>query len=274
MRNLTALLIASAFASSGAYAQVGAVPPQAAGQSNSVSTPVSPAAAKSTASSASQNDMVRGLLIPDSETTLSSTVAAKITKLNVSIGSTFRAGQVLVSFDCDEPAARLNMATAELAGAMETHEAKIRMQGLGQAGDVEVAMAASTANKSRAQVDLQKAQVAQCTVAAPWSGRVAKMHVRNYMSVTPGQPLLDLVKSGPLKLRLNLPSRSLERIKNGTLFDVMIEETGKTYQAKIAKINSRVDAVSQTIEVEAVMTKNYPELLPGMSGNASFAVAR
>ena len=100
------------------------------------------------------------------------------------------------------------------------------------------------------------------------------MHVRNHMSVTPGQPLLDLVKSGPLRLRLNLPSRSLEKIKNGALFDVTIEETGKAYQAKIAKINSRVDAVSQTIEVEAVMLKSYPELLPGMSGTANFAIAR
>ena len=260
MKRATALWIACTLAASGAYAQVGAAP--------------SPAPAKVSAGSVSPNDMVRGLLIPDSETTLSSTVAAKIRNLNVSIGSTFKAGQVLVSFDCDEPAARLNMASAELAGAMETHEAKIRMQGLGQAGDVEVALAASAANKARAQVDLQKAQVAQCTVAAPWSGRVAKMHVRNHMSVTPGQPLLDLVKSGPLRLRLNLPSRSLEKIKNGALFDVTIEETGKAYQAKIARINSRVDAVSQTIEVEAVMLKSYPELLPGMSGTANFAIAR
>ena len=256
MKRAKVILIACAFAASGAYAQVGAVP------------------AKVSAGSVSQNDMVRGLLIPDSETTLSSTVAAKIRSLNVSIGSTFKAGQVLVRFDCDEPAARLNMGRAEPSGAMETHEAKIRMQGLGQAGDVEVALAASAANKARAQVDLQKAQVAQCTVAAPWSGRVAKMHVRNHMSVTPGQPLLDLVKSGPLRLRLNLPSRSLEHIKNGALFDVTIEETGKAYQAKIARINSRVDAVSQTIEVEAVMLKSYPELLPGMSGTANFALVR
>ncbi len=263
MKRAAVMLTVWALAAGGVYAQVGAAPTKAPVRSD-----------KTSATNAPQNDMVRGLLVPDGETTLSSTVAAKIRNLSVSIGSAFKAGQVLVSFDCDEPAARLSMASAELAGAVETHEAKIRMQGLGQAGDVEVALAASATNKAKAQVDLQKAQVAQCAVVAPWSGRVAKMHVRNYMSVTPGQPLLDLVKSGPLRLRLNLPSRSLESIKNGAQFDVTIEETGKTYPAKIARINSRVDAVSQTIEVEAVMLKSYPELLPGMSGTVNFALVR
>jgi hypothetical protein len=36
-------------------------------------------------------------------------------------------------------------------------------------------------------------------------------------------------------------------------------------------MNSRVDSVSQTIEVEAKMTKAYPELLAGMSGTANLA---
>lgn len=213
-----------------------------------------------------QDDPVRVLLVADRETTLSSTIAAKITMLNASIGMAFKAGQTLVGFDCRDVLARLNMARAELAGAMETHEAKIRMQGLGQAGDVEVALAASAADKARAQVELQQAQVAQCTVTAPWPGRVAKVYVSSYMSVTPGQPLLDLVKSGPLRMKLNWPSRKLGQISIGTLLDVSIDETGKAYKARVVHINSRVDAVSQTVEVEAVMVRDHPELLPGMSG--------
>jgi multidrug efflux pump subunit AcrA (membrane-fusion protein) len=91
------------------------------------------------------------------------------------------------------------------------------------------------------------------------------------MGVTPGQPLVDLVKIGPLKLKLNVPSRALGHIKMGQLFNVTIDETGKTYQARVAVINSRVDPVSQTIEVEATMTRIYPELLAGMSGSAILA---
>jgi multidrug efflux pump subunit AcrA (membrane-fusion protein) len=188
------------------------------------------------------------------------------------MGLSFGAGETLVSFECDEPVARLAMANAELAGAVEMHEAKIRMQGLEQASDVEVALAASAAAKARGQVELQQAQVAQCSIKAPWAGRVAKVHVRTHMSVTPGLPMLDIVKRGLLRLKLNIPSRLINKVKAGMEFEVAIDETGKTYQARIAAVNSRVDPVSQTIELEAVITKNYEALLPGMSGVASLSM--
>ena len=231
-----------------------------------------PEAAKKAAavSTGPVTDAVRVLLVPDGETTLSSPVTAKIKTLSASMGAPVAAGQTLISFDCDEPAARLTMANAELAGAIEAHEAKIRMQGLEQASDVEVALAASVAAKARGQVALQKAQVAQCTVVAPWAGRVSKVHVRNYMSVIPGQAMLDLVKSGPLRVKLNVPSRLISKIRSGTILEVSIDETGLTYQARVQAFNSRVDPVSQTIEIEATISKHHVELLPGMSGVANF----
>ena len=235
----------------------------------SVVTPaVRPAAAAATANAGTVGDTVRVLLVADRETTLSSPVTATIKQLYVSIGMPFKEGQILVAFECDEPAARLGMAKAELSGAVEAHEAKIRMQGLEQASDVEVALAASAAAKARAQVALQNAQVAQCAIKAPWAGRVAKVHVRTRMSVTPSQPMVDIVKSGPLRIKLNVPSRLISKVKAGSLFDVSIDETGKSYQARVVALNSRVDPVSQTIEIESVIAKNYDDLLPGMSGVA------
>ena len=250
--------------------------PSAAAPKPNQAGPVLPAARVESAFASVANvpktgESIRVLLAPERETTLSSPVAARIKQLNVSLGAAFSAGQLLASFDCDEPLARMNMAKAELGGAVETHEAKVRMQGLEQASDVEVALAASAVDKARAQEMLYLAQIRQCSVTAPWAGRVSKVHVRNYMGVTPGQPLVDLVKSGPLKLRLNVPSRVLAAVKVGQLFEVSIDETGKAYQARVSAINSRVDPVSQTIELEADMTKMYADLLPGMSGTANLA---
>ena len=262
---LTALLFA---APAPAAAQAQSPAPVVPTPSSAPVQRLAPAAAVKNDATPPAGDTVRVLLIADRETTISSPVTARIKMLHVSIGMPFGSGQTLVSFDCEESAARLGMAKAELAGAVETHEAKIRMQGLEQASDVEVALAASAAAKARAQVALQNAQVGQCSIKAPWAGRVAKVHVRTHMSVTPGLPMVDLVKSGPLRLKLNAPSRMLSKIRVGTLFDVAIDETGKSYQARVLAINSRVDPVSQTIEIESAIAKNYEELLPGMSGVA------
>ena len=124
--------------------------------------------------------------------------------------------------------------------------------------------------KAKAQIDLYKFQISQCTIRAPWSGSTAKLHVRSHMTVTAGQPLLDLVRIGVLYLKLNVPSAWISSLKIGDDFQVAIDETGKTYPAKVRRINSRIDPVSQTVELEATMLKTYSELLPGMSGFAQF----
>ncbi len=214
---------------------------------------------------------VRVLLVPDKETTISSTIAARIVTFNGALGQSFKAGDTLVAFDCEEAQARVGMSRAELAGAIDQHEAKVKMQGLEQASDIEVALAASAANKAKAQLSLNQAQVSQCRIYAPWSGRVAKVNAKNHMSVTPGQPLMELVNTGPLRLKLNAPSKLLSKLKTGTKFNVQIDETNKQYTATVSAVNSRVDPVSQTVEIEAKMLKGYADLLSGMSGVADFS---
>lgn len=214
---------------------------------------------------------IRALLVPAREATLSSQINGRIQSLDVSLGSAFGKGSVLIRFDCDEQQARLKMAEAELAAARENHEAKLRLQGLQQAGEVEVSVAASNAERARAQVDLNKAQVGQCVIHAPFSGRVVKLHVKSFQGTSPGMPLLDIVSDGPLKLRLNAPGKWATWLRKGTRFEVQIDETAKRYKAVVLALNGRIDAVSQTVEVEAAIDERAPELLPGMSGTARFA---
>jgi membrane fusion protein, multidrug efflux system len=274
---LTDLISLTAWRAAGAVVLLGAASLAAAQSSGAAKAPAAPAveAGKPAAAAPSQaSSSVRVLVLPAGETVLASPVPGRIAKLHVGLGVPFRQGDVLVSLDCDEPQARLGMAKADQAAATEQYEAKLRMQGLEQASDVEVALAASAVAKSKAQIDLYQFQISQCSIRAPWDGRTAKLHVRSFMSVSAGQPLLDLVRSGLLLMKLNVPSSWISSLKMGQNFEVTIDETGKTYQARVHRINGRVDPVSQTIELEATMTKSHPDLLPGMSGVAKFTGMR
>ena len=228
-------------------------------------------ATASPATSAADPERPRALLIPERETTLVAQMVGVVQQLGGELGGSFRQGAVLVRFDCTEQRARVGMARAELASAQQQHQAKLRLQALSAAGEVEVSLAAAAVAKARAQIDLSNAQLAQCTVSAPFSGRISKLHVREFQGVNVGQPLIDIVSSGPLRVRLNAPSRWLSWLKRGARFDVHIDETGKSYPAIVSAINARVDAVSQTIEVEGKVSEDFAELLAGMSGNARFA---
>lgn len=223
---------------------------------------------------AAASDGIRVLLTPALETTLVSQFAGRVSAVNAVLGQTFSRGKVLVAFDCGEQLARVRMADAELASARENHEAKLRLQGMQQAGEVEVAMAASAAERARAQVALYRVQSAQCSVVAPFAGRVVKIGVKPYQGVTQGQPLVEIISDGPLKLRLNAPAQWVRWLKIDTRFEVAIDETGKRYQARMTAINGRIDPVSQSIELEAVISDKAPELLAGMSGTAHFTSPR
>lgn len=212
----------------------------------------------------------RALLIPDRETTLVAQMVGVVQRLGGEMGGAFRQGALLVRFDCSEQRARLGIAQAELSSAQQQHQAKLRLQGLSAAGEVEVSLAAAAVSRARSQVDLGNAQMAQCSVSAPFAGRVSKLHVREFQGVNIGQPLMDIVSAGPLRVKLNAPSRWLAWLKPGARFDLSVDETGKTYPARVAAINSRVDPVSQTIELEGRVLQDHAELLAGMSGNARF----
>ena len=231
-------------------------------------------AALAPAAIAQQGEEIRVLLAPELETTLVSPMLGRIRNVNVTLGSNVTKGKVVVDFDCQEQAARVAMSQAELVGARENHEAKLRLQALQSAGEVEVNLAAAAVDKARAQLELSKVQAGQCSVLAPFNGRAVRIHVKAYQGVTAGQPLVELVSSGPFKLRLNVPSKWLAWLKPGTPFDVVIDETGRTYPARVTAINGRVDAASQSIELEARIDDKSGELVAGMSGAAQFKPPR
>lgn len=221
-----------------------------------------------------ESGAIRVLLSPELETTLISQMVGRISSLNASLGSAVTKGKPIVSFDCSEGAAKLQMAQAEYNSAKETLETKTRLRALEAAGDMEVSLAVAAADRGKAAIALSRAQLSQCTVLAPFDGHVVKLHVKPFQGVNIGSPLLEIVSDRALKLRLNVPSNFLRTLRIGTRFEVDIEETGKTYPAKVTAINARVDAVAQTVELEAQIDNRGSELLAGMSGVARFSTDR
>ena len=156
---------------------------------------------------------VRVLLSPDVETILLAQAVGRITTLNGSLGSRVNKGQLVVGMDCTESAARLKMSQAELASARETYDSKVRLKGLDAAGDIEVSLAAAAVARADGQIEMTKAQIQNCSVFAPFSGRIVKLHVKPFQGVNAGQPLFELVSDGAPRLRLNVPSKWLRSIK-------------------------------------------------------------
>ncbi|AYF86677.1 efflux RND transporter periplasmic adaptor subunit [Pseudomonas sp. DY-1] len=216
---------------------------------------------------------IRVLLSSDLETTLSSQMNGTLGELKASLGQPVAKDALLAQLNCEEAHARAKVAAAELTMARQNLDAKRNLRKLDAVGDLEVAMANTEVQKAEGARSLAQAQSGYCRIQAPFSGRVAKVHVKPYQTVAAGTPLFDLVSDGALKVRLNVPSSLLPQLKPGMPLEVSILETGKSYGAHISAINSRVDAVAQTVELEARLDAEHPELIAGMSGTARFPQA-
>lgn len=210
------------------------------------------------------------LVTADNEATLSAQMAGKIKKINYGIGQGFPAGATLVEFDCEEAQAKLDALNAEYLGARETHLAKLKLQGLGAAGDLEVTLAAAAGEKAKSQVKQQEAQMAFCRVKAPYAGRVVRLKAKQAESVAPNQPIMEVVAVTRLKATVHVPSALAVRLKPGSPLTIAVKDTGRSYPAKVSKLNARVDGVSQSLELEAAFVGNTAGLLPGMIGQAAF----
>ena len=213
-------------------------------------------------------DDIRVLVTSALETTLSSQMNGTLGELHASLGERVAKRALLAQFACAEAQARAKVAVAELGMARQSLAAKQGMRRLNAVGDVEVAQAETEVQKADGARSLDTTQAGYCQVRAPFAARIAKVYVKPFQTVAEGTPLFDLVSDGDLKIRLNVPSPWLARLKEDMPVQVRLLETGKTYQAHISAINARVDAVAQTVELEARFDQAHAEVRPGMSGIA------
>lgn len=227
-------------------------------------------AAPATRSALEKQD-IRAQLTPRRYTTIAAEIGAKISHIAVPEGAAFRAGQTLISLDCSLQQAQLQKARASLSAAERTFSANKRLEELRSIGKVELEVSEAEVAKARAEVSLMNVSLGKCQIAAPFSGRVAEQRVREQQYVQPGQPLLDILDDSVLELDFIVPSHWLAWLKAGYPFQVRIDETGKSYPARVLRIGARVDPVSQSVKVAAAIDGKFAELIPGMSGKVAVA---
>jgi len=243
---------------------------RAVGLPGSTSVASAVGAASRGVAGAEEGGRIRTQVISLHDVTISSEVQGKIARLSLNDGDAFQRGQLLVGFDCDLYAAQLSKVEATADAAAKVFAVNQKLSALHSVGELDVQQAKAKAKEADAEAVYMRETVDRCQVTAPFSGRVAKRLVAQYEYVPAGKPLLQIVDTEDLELKLIVPSAWLSWLRAGTALRVHIEDLKEDYSANIVRLGARVDPVSQTLEVSARIKGRHPELLPGMSGWAHF----
>lgn len=216
---------------------------------------------------------VRGVLRARDQAVLSSELAGRIIALPFTDGQDFKKGDLLVRFDCSAYQAQLNAAQAAGRAAREELAHKKQLAALKSVGQFDVAIAEAKHAQSIAEAQVYQVQVNRCNIAAPFNGRVVQRRVQPHESVPAGTALLEIVDNRTLEVQLLVPSSWLGRLKPGTAFEFIPDETGKPLQAQVQRLGARIDEGSQTLLLIGTLPDDADGLLAGMSGTAHFQVA-
>jgi len=214
---------------------------------------------------------IRVQVVAETSATIGAPMAGRLTQFPLKDGERFSQGQVLARFFCAEKDGALGHARALLEGKRQVFSSKQKLHNLGSSSEVEFEVAQAEVQEAAADVQTAQAMVDSCVVAAPFAGRVSGIFTHNFQFVGTGAPLLEILSDKDLDLELIVPSLWLTWLKPGVPFDVAIDETGKTYSAKITRLSGKVDAVSRSIKIYGKIDNPADTLLPGMSGRALLA---
>ena len=129
--------------------------------------------------------------------------------------------------------------------------------------------ARATLAQARAQLALAEKAVADVAILAPFSGYISERRVSLGEYVQPSNPVVTLLKTDPLRLRLTIPGVQAGQIRAGEKVTATVDAfPEQSFTGKISAINPAISAESRSFTAEARVPNPQALLKPGM-----FAVA-
>ena len=232
-----------------------------------------PAAAAGTETSSGLLAPVRGIVRPLRQAAIATDLAARVATIRFREAEAFRAGDVLVTFDCERLEAEQAAAEAVYREMKLALDSNLYLDKRGAVGRLDVDVSKARADKARSEAAALKARLKQCVVTAPFDGRVAELTINEHEIPAAGKPFISLVEESAFEIDLIVPSHWLRRIGPDTPFVFTVDETGRSYDARILRTGATVDPVSQTVKVIAAFAGHDGKVLSGMSGTAAFVFA-
>jgi len=212
---------------------------------------------------------------------LAAGASGQVVAVEVREGEQVAGGRQLVRVDDGVPAARLEVARATAAaGAEELARARRSLTRIQQVDEVvspdvlDQAQASVATLEARqrgleAQVSQAEAELALYRVRAPFDGVVVERHVDPGDWVVPGEPVLDLVSTGGVELRVDLTAQAATGLWVG--HPATIRGTG-AIGGQVVAVVPALDPVSRTARVRVQPDQEVPWLIPGAAVEVEFTV--
>ncbi|MFZ5618670.1 MAG: efflux RND transporter periplasmic adaptor subunit [Pseudomonadota bacterium] len=201
--------------------------------------------------------------------TLISEATGLVKEVRIKSGSKVAAGDVLLKIDDTEQVAALARLKAQypIAKANSDRYAALFKEEAASRLEAEAAFNAYKA----AEADLTAAEfsVSQRTIRAPFAGVIGLTPIESGDYIRAGELVTTIDDLTALIIEFTVPQESAADVKTGQAVSAMLASAqGARVTGAVSAIDSRVDALSRTLKIEATFDNSDGALLPG----ATYAV--
>jgi len=129
--------------------------------------------------------------------------------------------------------------------------------------------------RTRGVVELQRKKLRDTTIRAPFAAQVKERMVNAGTYLKASTPVFTLVKTNPIRMRIEVPERMAPWLHVGQIADVGLEAfPNRLFQGKVWRISPTVDQAKRTFVVEALIENGRNELKPGSYAKAVVHTSR
>lgn len=215
---------------------------------------------------------VEAVLVPKQITVISSSQDGKISEIPFENGDSFKKDDILVRYDCADLEAEAAIAGIQRNLTQKKKDGVDRLFKLDIISDVDRLSVETENEQANAKIALYKAKMDSCVIRARFDGHVTKRLANTGEYTRTDRVLMEVASDETLQAQFLLPSKWLRWVNKGAPIDININETGRSYPAKVTRFYGEIDPVSQSIQMVATLDDYKDMLLPGMSGQATINV--
>jgi membrane fusion protein (multidrug efflux system) len=193
-----------------------------------------------------------------------------LTALHINEGQRVEKGQLIAQLNDVEERARV----AELSASLLDQKRQLdRVKNLAKTQATAQSLLdeqQTRVNTTQAQLDAVKARLNEMTIRAPFSGVLGLRQVSEGAYLTSGTVLTTLDDLNQIRLEFSIAEYYLAQLKPGmTVNSSSVAYPGKLFTGQIKAIDTRLDPVTRSVKVHALVPNEQLELRPGMLLNVS-----
>ena len=126
----------------------------------------------------------------------------------------------------------------------------------------------------QSELSIARQALEDTSLRSPIDGAVRERQVTVGEFRSTGTPVLTIVRTDPLRLRVAVPERASTALRTGQAVRVRIEGDDSTYQGKLVRLGAAIEEDNRTLPVEAAVANPHGALRPGMFASAEIVVDR